>query len=56
MIRRWFTRTDEESMRQLCTSLERPHLEYGGAIAYPRCDKDKKLLQENEKKSIEPDT
>ena len=33
-------------MRQLYTSIVRPHLEYGHAITYPRYEKDKKLLEQ----------
>ena len=46
MIRRSFSHIDKESMRQLYTSLVRPHLEYDHAITYPRYENDKKLPEQ----------
>ena len=51
MIRRSFSHMDKESMRQLYTSQVRPQLEYGHAITYPRYEKDKKLLEQVQRRA-----
>ena len=44
-IRRTFEFLDKETMRQLFTSLVRPHLEYANAVWSPRLQKDKNLIE-----------
>ncbi len=45
MIRRSYTYLDKDSMNTLYKSLIRPLLEYGHVIAYPRYEKDCKLIE-----------
>lgn len=45
LIRRTFMYMDISIMRQLFTSLVRPHLEYGNVVWYPALRKDKDLLE-----------
>ena len=51
MIRRAYTYLDTDSMNTLYKSIIRPLLEYGHVIAYPRYEKDCKLIEGVQKRA-----